>query len=37
MIKTKMAWFLFKNKNEIINAVTENEFKLNHDDLKNSW
>ncbi len=37
MIKTTKAWGVTKGEKEIIVAVTDNEFDLTHNDLKNSW
>jgi subtilisin family serine protease len=37
MIKTTKAWEVTKGSEDIIIAVTDNEFQLDHEDLKNSW
>lgn len=36
-IQTEKAWSIEKGSPEIIVAVTDNEFEVDHDDLKNSW
>ncbi len=36
-IKTKEAWKISQGSGEVIIAVTDNEFELDHDDLKHAW
>jgi subtilisin family serine protease len=37
MIETTRAWQITKGSSEIVVAVTDNEFQLDHLDLKNTW
>ena len=37
MVKTKQAWQMTRGESDIVVAVTDNEFELDHDDLKESW
>jgi subtilisin family serine protease len=37
MIETLKAWDITKGSSEIIVAVTDNEFQINHENLKDSW
>ncbi|MCT4642208.1 MAG: S8 family serine peptidase [Bacteriovoracaceae bacterium] len=37
MIKTTEAWNITKGKKEVVIAVTDNEFELDHDDLQTAW
>lgn len=37
MIQSEQAWNYSKGESEIIIAVTDNEFAMDHDDLKQAW
>jgi subtilisin family serine protease len=37
MIKTNLAWNTTQGDSELIVAVTDNEFEMDHDDMKGQW
>lgn len=37
MIETHLAWNITQGESEVVIAVTDNEFRLQHEDLKNIW